>query len=117
MVTQLKPIVEHPNFSLSLETLIFRWTVDISGHERALLDLKVCSCAFSSVITSLRAQSDGRICIRGLPSHTVSTLDAEFLWLVCYLFICPMSTIFVQILCLTVRLKAGNGRSNSTLNV
>lgn len=84
--------------SLSLETLIFRWTVDISGHERALLDLKVCSCAFTSVITSLRAQSDGRICIRGLPSHTASTLDAEFLLLVCNLFI-YLCVLRLQSLC------------------
>lgn len=67
--------------------LIFM-TADVnSPSERALLDLILWSCAFTSVITSLRAPSDGCVCIRGLPSHTVSTSDPEFLLLLCNLFI------------------------------
>lgn len=107
------PFLSICNFTLSLENDVA--TVDISGHERALLDLIVCSCAFTSVITSLRAPSDGCICIRGLPFHTVSTSDAEFLLLVCNLFIYMYYVYYLLYPLLPVRLKTGNGRNNSPL--
>lgn len=112
IVKRLKPIFEHLQFdSVIGDTDVV--TVDISGHERALLDLIACSCAFTSVITSLRAPSDGCICIRGLPSRTVSTSDAEFLLLVCNLFIYMYYVYYLLYPLLPVRLKAGNVRYNS----